>query len=121
MSIPENVLNPDLYEIARDVIYKRYKKPSAYRSSALVKYYRDELGGKYIGRKTKEGLVRWHNEEWTDIGQKDYPVYRPTRRVNKKTPLLVSGIDPKNLKKQIALKQKIKGDENLPAFLPIVF
>jgi hypothetical protein len=46
-----------------------------------------------------------------------YPVYRPTVRVNKQTPLLVSEIDPKNLKQQIKLKQKIKGEKNLPKFL----
>jgi hypothetical protein len=46
----------------------------------------------------------------------DYPVYRPTRRVSKKTPLTASELDPTDLKKQILLKQIIKGEFNLPKF-----
>jgi hypothetical protein len=44
-------------------------------------------------------------------------VYRPTKRVNKNTPLTIDEIDPANLKEQIALKQLIKGKKNLPPFL----
>jgi hypothetical protein len=44
-------------------------------------------------------------------------VYRPTIKVSKtKTPLTVNEIDPDQLKKQIKLKQKIKGESNLPKF-----
>jgi len=46
-----------------------------------------------------------------------YPVYRPTRRISKKTPLTIQEIDPENLKKQIIKKQKIKGKKNLPPFV----
>lgn len=51
-----------------------------------------------------------------DVGKKEYPVYRPTKKVSKKTPLLVNEIDKKSMKKQINLKQIIKGDSNLPKF-----
>lgn len=113
-----NIQDKELYEKARKIIYQQYKKPSAYRSGALVKKYK-ELGGKYTGEKQKKGLVRWFKEKWEDIGNKDYPVYRPTVRVSKETPLLVKEIKPDNLKKQIKLKQKIKGDKNLPKFKKI--
>lgn len=109
----------DLYNKAKKLADKIYKKPSAYKSGFIVKKYK-ELGGEYIGKKENTGLTAWYKEDWKDIGGKDYPVYRPTKRVNKSTPLTVGEIDPVNLKKQIALKQKIKGNANLPPFLQIV-
>lgn len=113
-SIPSN---PALYERVKKEIYAKYKKHSAYRSGALVKRYK-QLGGKYTGRKRSlEGLSRWFKEQWGDVGHKGYPVYRPSRRVSKKTPLLATEIDPRNLRRQISLKQKIKGTRNLPKFL----
>jgi hypothetical protein len=109
-------LNPQLYERAKREVYAQYKKPSAYRSGALVKRYK-ELGGKYGETpKEKTPLSRWFKEEWKDIGGKSYPVYRPTKRVTKDTPLTASEIDKVHAQKQIALKQKIKGSANLPAF-----
>jgi len=68
------------------------------------------------GEVLKEDLRRWFKEKWQDVGNKEYPVYRPTIRVNKKTPLTINEIDKSNLKKQIKLKQKIKGNKNLPPF-----
>jgi len=47
-------------------------------------------------------------------------VYRPTKRINKKTPLTPDEIDPANLKEQIVLKQKLKGKKNLPSFDPLI-
>ena len=52
-------------------------------------------------------LKRWILEKWEDIGHKEYPVYRPTIRVNKHTPLTIDEIDKTNLKKQIKQKQII--------------
>jgi hypothetical protein len=92
-----------------------YKKPSAYKSGYIVKKYK-ELGGEYIDDNQPKELKRWFSEQWRDVGKKDYPVFRPTVRVNKKTPLTVKEIDEKNLKEQIKLKQKIKGSKNLPPF-----
>jgi hypothetical protein len=48
------------------------------------------------------------------MGNKDYPVFRPTIRVTINTPLTPNEIKHSNFKKQIALKQEIKGDANLP-------
>jgi len=106
-----------LYERVKTEADKRFDKPSAYKSGWIVKTYKAR-GGTYSGKKPKGGLTSWFAERWADVGNKEYPVFRPTKRVNKDTPLLVSEIDPKNLKKQIALKQKIKGTSNLPPFIP---
>jgi hypothetical protein len=108
--------NPDLYETARKIADKTYDKPSAYKSGFIIKKYK-ELGGTYSGKKENKGIRRWFKEKWLDIGGKEYPVYRPTERVSKDTPLTASEIDPANLKKQIALKQIIKGTTNLPKFI----
>lgn len=118
--IPSNVVDKDLYIKARDIIYSQYEKPSAYRSGALVSKYK-ELGGKYTGKKTKQGLTRWYQEAWRDVNPNktatSYPVYRPTKRVNKNTPKTVTEISSETLQRQSALKQKIKGTANLPKFV----
>jgi hypothetical protein len=108
-------INKILYQKARQIADEKYEKPSAYKSGFIVKTYK-QMGGRYAGQKTKKGLTRWFEEEWKDVGRQSYPVYRPTKRISKETPLLVSEIDPKNLQKQIRLKQKIKGKNNLPPF-----
>lgn len=112
----KGINNPDLYEKAKEIVYKQYSKPSAYRSGQLVKKYK-EMGGTYSGKKPDDGLTRWYKENWKDIGGKEYPVYRPTKRVSKDTPLTASEIDPIQAINQIKLKQVIKGDANLPKFM----
>jgi hypothetical protein len=107
-------INKKLYEQAKAEVYPKYKKPSAYRSGAVVKRYK-ELGGKFKERGERK-LQRWFREEWSDIGDKSYPVYRPTKRITKNTPLTPGEIDPENLKLQIKEKQKIKGEKNLKPF-----
>jgi hypothetical protein len=109
------VLNPDLYHLAKEEADKIYKKPSAYKSGFIQKKYK-ELGGTYKDDGRPKTLKRWFKEGWKDIGHKGYPVYRPNVRVNKDTPLTVDEIDKKNLKKQILLKQILKGERNLPPF-----
>jgi hypothetical protein len=109
-------IDTELYEQVKNKIYNIYKKPSAYRSGAVVKEYK-RLGGRYRDDDKPKNLKTWFKSEWKDIGGLDYPVYRPTKRVNKNTPLTVKEIDPKNLVKQIKLKQIYKGDKNLPPFL----
>ena len=111
MPTPTNAM---LYKIVKEYVISAYPKNSAYRSGMIVKLYK-KLDGKYIDDNKPKNLAKWFKETWTDVGKKLYPVYRPTKRVNKTTPLLASEIDPKNLKEQIALKQIIKG-KNLPKF-----
>jgi hypothetical protein len=113
MSIPAD---KKLYERVKKKIYAIYKVPSAYRSGAVVKEYKKQ-GGTYLGNQKKsEGLSRWFREQWADVGDKSYPVYRPTIRVTKETPLTVSEIKPSDLKKKIKEKQKIKSKKNLSPF-----
>jgi len=109
-------VNTKLYEFAKQIADNKYDKSSAYKSGFIVKTYK-ELGGKYIDDDKPKNLKQWFKEDWKDIGGEEYPVLRPTKRVNKKTPLTADEIDPKNLKEQIALKQKIKGKKNLPPFI----
>lgn len=117
-------VDKELYEQVKKDIYKIYKKASAYRSGAVVKEYKKRFEAKHGAKEpykndgSKKPLKTWFEEEWTDIGNQKYPVYRPTKRINSNTPLLASEIDPANLQKQIKLKQKIKGRGNLPPFQP---
>jgi hypothetical protein len=57
-------------------------------------------------------------ESWKNISPNNdmYPTYRPTKRVNKNTPLTVDEIPIERLKEQIKLKQMYRGDKNLPKF-----
>ena len=106
--------NPELYEKAKAIVNKSYPKHSAYRSGAYVKKYK-EMGGEYRDDGERK-LKRWFQEDWKDVGNKEYPVYRPTKRITKDTPLTPDEIDPENLEIQIEEKQKIKGDKNLSKF-----
>lgn len=115
-SYQHSINNPALYAKAKRIADRTYKKPSAYKSGFIVKTYKD-LGGTYRDTSNPKTLKRWFKEKWTDIGHKSYPVYRPTKRINKHTPLTASEIDPVQARKQIRLKQKIRGDANLPRFL----
>lgn len=107
--------NPKLYEKAKKIANEKYDKPSAYRSGFIVKTYKS-MGGTYTDDGKHRDLQRWFKEQWKDIGDEEYPVYRPTKKISKtKTPLILSEIS--NLKEQIKLKQKYKGERNLPPFL----
>jgi hypothetical protein len=114
--IMPKVLDPELYDLAKHKADKVYKKHSAYKSGYIVKTYK-ELGGRYKADKKSKTLKRWYKEKWKDIGHKEYPVYRPTVRINRSTPLTVKEINKSDLRKQIKLKQIIKGNKNLPPFL----
>ena len=109
------ILDKELYNSVKAKADQIYKKSSAYKSMYIQKEYQRE-GGRYKDDNSEKKLSRWMNERWSDVGHKDYPVYRPTVRVNKKTPLTVAEIDKNNLEDQIKRKQKIKGKKNLPPF-----
>jgi hypothetical protein len=115
MPIP---VDKELYAKAKRIADQTYSKPSAYKSGFIVKTYK-EMGGRYREDGEPRNLQRWYKEEWKDVGGLDYPVFRPTKRVNSKTPLTVSEIDPKDLKKKILIKQHIKGTHNLKPFKPV--
>jgi len=107
--------NPVLYEKAKAIADVKYSKPSAYKSGFIVKTYK-QMGGTYSDDAKPKNLQRWFKENWIDVGGLQYPVYRPTKRINKKTPLTLNEIDDTNLRQQIVLKQIIKGSNNLPKF-----
>lgn len=109
------IINKKLYDSVKREADHIYTKPSAYKSMWIVKTYKDK-GGTYKNDNQPKNLDRWMRERWVDIGKKEYPVFRPTRKVSKKTPLLASEIQPINLKEQINLKQIIQGRFNLPKF-----
>jgi hypothetical protein len=108
--------NKALYAKVKREADEKYKTHGAYKSGWIVKTYKAR-GGTYSGKKTTKGLSAWFKESWKNIASKgQYPVLRPTKRINKNTPLTVSEISKSNLKKQVKEKQKIKNTSNLPAF-----
>jgi hypothetical protein len=109
------ILDKELYNTVKLKADQIYKQSSAYKSGYIVKTYK-ELGGRYKDDNKEKDLKRWYKEKWEDVGHKDYPVYRPTIRISKNTPLTVNEIDKNNLKEQIKKKQIIKGKKNLPPF-----
>lgn len=100
-----------LYEKIKKRVYAQYAKPSAYRSGRLVAEYK-KAGGRYIGAKPKNtGLSIWYKENWRNQrGEKGYKrkgdIYRPTRRLNSKTPLTMKELSKSRIKKAIAKKKK---------------
>ena len=120
MPIPTN---PHLYELSKKKIMASYKKNSAFASGAIVKEYKQK-GGKYKEDNKPKKLKRWFEEKWVDVNPylditKDsaYPVFRPTVRINKDTPTLLQDIPLDDLNAQYRLKQKYKGEKNLPDFI----
>ena len=111
-----------LYEKAKSIADTTYKKPSAYKSGFIVKKYKELYKEKYgnedayVGKKSGGGLTRWYKEKWEDIGAGSYPLYRPTIRVNSKTPTTKGELSKKRIQEQDKLKQKYKGKRNLPKF-----
>jgi len=110
------ILDQALYNRVKREADKIYDKPSAYKSGWVVRQYKKE-GGRYADDNQPKNLARWFREDWRDIGGKSYPVYRPHKRISKDTPLTASEIDPLQAKKQIDLKQILRGQHNLPPFI----
>jgi hypothetical protein len=108
----------------------KYKKNSAFASGAIVKHYKQQFKKKngadsqpYISDDKPKNLDRWFKEKWVDVNpllgitnDNAYPLFRPTHKVNSKTPTIYQDIPLSNLKEQYKLKQKIKGEKNLPTF-----
>ena len=60
---------------------KNLYKSSAYKSGWIVKPYK-QRGGKYEADDKPKNLKRWYKEKWVDIGNKAYPMYRPTKNIS---------------------------------------
>jgi|TARA_E500000178_G_C16858729_1_gene678661 hypothetical protein len=108
-----------LYNLTKKQIYKRIPKHSAYRSGILVQTYKKKFYKKYgknkdpyIGKKTsKRGLKRWFKEKWVnqrgEIGYKyKGDVYRPSKRITKKTPKTFKELTKKQLRRAKTKKRK---------------
>ena len=115
----EKAVNKQLYQEVKDYIYAKIPKHSAYRSGHVIKEYK-RRGGKFRDDGKERKLSRWFNEKWKDVNPNktrgSYPVYRPTDRINKRTPLTLREIDREDLIKQSRRKQVIKGSRNLRPF-----
>ena len=105
-----------LYEKIKNELFKKYK-PSAYRSGLLVQKYKEEFVKKhnnnnyYRGNKTNSNLKRWFDEKWTnqrgEIGYKNKSdVYRPTIRINNKTPTTFNELTKNQIIKAKKEKEK---------------
>ena len=96
--------NKQLYARVKRGIYTKYPKHSAYRSGLLVQEYK-RRGGTYKGKQHKdEGLTHGFASEWNnqrgEVGYKfKSDVYRPTVRVNSKTPATFNELTPSELKR----------------------
>ena len=105
-----------LYEKIKNELFKKYK-PSAYRSGLLVQRYKEEYVKKhknnnyYRGNKATSNLKRWFDEKWTnqrgEIGYKNKSdVYRPTIRINNKTPTTFNELTKNQIIKAKKEKEK---------------
>jgi hypothetical protein len=109
------ILNPELYKQAKEIADQTYKTHGAYKSAFLVKKYK-ELGGEYADDGKPRNLTRWFKEEWKDVANLPYPVYRPTKRVSSETPLTVNEISPESLTRNAFVKQIYENRRNLSPF-----
>jgi len=109
-----------LYNKTKQYIYKKYPKHSAYRSGLLVQEYKKRFSKKYgkkrdpyKGKKTeKKGLGRWFREKWVNQrGEVGYryksDVYRPSKRITKKTPKTYKELSKQQIKKARSKKYRV--------------
>jgi hypothetical protein len=110
-----------LYEKIKNDIFLKYINPSAYRSGLLVKKYKEEYVKKYgnnnyYGNKENSNLKRWFDEKWRnqrgEVGyKKKGDIYRPTIRINEKTPTTFNELTSRQIikaKKEKKEKGRVK-------------
>ena len=106
-----------LYEKIKQNIHSKYK-PSAYRSGLLVQEYKREYLKKYknddayIGNRQESNLKLWFDEQWTNqrgkVGyEKTGDIYRPTKKINEKTPITWFELTPAQIKAAQNEKNKL--------------
>ena len=104
ITVPDNVLDKELYKRVKREIYAKHPAHSAYRSSLVVKTYKDR-GGRYKGAKPKDGLTRWHKEKGKETYKEGGTIFRPTKRVSKDTPTTMGELTETQKKKAIEEKK----------------
>ena len=109
-----------LYDRVKNRIKKEIPTHSAYRSGIIVTKYKEAFKRKYgnrkspyTGKKNKSGLTRWFKEDWRnqrgEVGYKyKSDVYRPTKRITKKTPTTFKELSKNQISKARVIK-KTKG------------
>jgi hypothetical protein len=106
----------DLYEKIKKEITSKYK-PSAYRSGIIVQKYKSEYYKKhknnnaYSGNKANSNLKRWYDERWLnqrgEVGYKNKgDIYRPTIRINDKTPITIQELSQTQIKRAMNEKKR---------------
>jgi len=126
-------LDQKIYEKAKEIADKTYKKHSAYKSMFLLSKY-EELGGRINKEaKKKSGTERWNKEAWKNltpfatgeikkikdltacgertkkqIKSKLPSICRPTKKINNKTPTLAQEYTKSQIKKALEIKKKGK-------------
>ena len=111
-----------LYEKIKQNIHSKYK-PSAYRSGLLVQEYKREYLKKYknddayIGNRQTSNLKRWFDELWLNqrgkVGyEKTGDIYRPTKKINEKTPITWFELTPTQIKAAQNEKKNLKRVSN---------
>ena len=108
-----------LYNKVKSRIYNKIQKHSAYRSGVVVSSYKKAFSKKYgknkkpySGKKTsKRGLSRWFKEKWRNqrgkVGYKyKSDIYRPTKRITKKTPTTHRELTRKQIKRARSEKRR---------------
>ena len=99
--------DPELYSKIKQRVYRKIPKHSAYRSGHLVQQYKKAFAAKHGKKAPYSGgskkLKRWFKEDWrTQDGSKTYKkksdVFRPTKRISKKTPVLHSELSKSEVK-----------------------
>jgi hypothetical protein len=107
-----------LYARVKSQVYRDIPKHSAYRSGIVVQKYKRAFKSKHksgspyrAGSKRSGALSRWFRERWRnqrgEVGYKyKSDVYRPTRRVSRKTPRTFKQLGSKRVQK--AMRQKAR-------------
>ena len=120
MSSKNKPVDQKLYDRIKAKIKREIPKHSAYRSGIIVTKYKEAFKKKYgsskspyTGKKNSTGLARWFAEDWRnqrgEVGYKyKSDVYRPTKRITKKTPTTFKELSKKQISKARVIK-KTKG------------
>ena len=115
--MPEPV-DMTLYNKIKKKVKKDIPKHSAYRSGIIVQKYKKAFSNKhgkkspYKGKKTsKKGLRRWFLEDWRNQdGKVGYhsksDIYRPMKRITKKTPITHGELTKKERKRARRTKKR---------------
>jgi hypothetical protein len=112
-------INKKLYEKIKNQVKRSVQRfPSAYASGQLVQRYK-AAGGRYRNDSKPKNLTRWFKEKWIDVktgkscgGVRTsmyYPYCRPSKRVSRGTPRLMSDISKGELTKRIRIKSIVRG------------